>query len=288
VTALHAGLNRRARVAVLDDGARPLVHRLLDEDPIVNAVVAARVRAVGSLEPARLGGMVFGLRERDMLAGAAFSGGNLIPVGGDAATWTALAQAVVQRPRVCTSIVGRADAVAAMWPILTTRWGRPRAVRREQPLLVLRGPVRVPADDSVRRARAAELDRYLAAAAAMFTEELGVSPRVSPGTVAYRRRIEELIRSGRAFASFDFRGQVIFKADLGAITPHTCQVQGVWVRPDLRGRGVATAALATVLRHALTLAPTVSLYVNDYNAPARRVYAKLGMRQEATLSTVLL
>jgi len=128
----------------------------------------------------------------------------------------------------------------------------------------------------------------MAASAAMFTDELGQSPFVSPGPEAFRARVVDLIRDGRAFASFDFRGQVSFKADIGVVSEHTCQIQGVWVRPDLRGRGLATASLAAVFRHALTLAPTVSLYVNDFNTAARRVYAKLGMRQHATLATVLL
>jgi hypothetical protein len=61
----------------------------------------------------------------------------------------------------------------------------------------------------------------------------------------------------------------------------------VWVRPDLRGLGIGTAALAAVLRHAFRIAPTVSLYVNDFNAAARRVYSRLGMRQAGTLATVL-
>ncbi|MCW2493476.1 MAG: family N-acetyltransferase, partial [Frankiales bacterium] len=34
-------------------------------------------------------------------------------------------------------------------------------------------------------------------------------------------------------------------------------------------------------------APTVSLYVNDFNTPARRMYDRLGMRQAGVLSTVL-
>ena len=285
-----SGARTVARVSALDDRELPGMWRLLDADPIVNAVVAARLRAAGSLQPRRLGGTVFGVRDGRAaeVSSAAYSGGNLIPIGRERSDLAALARAVAGRPRVCTSIVGRCDAVAALWQVLAPGWGPPRAVRREQPLLVLDGPVRVEGDAAVRVARPADLDRYLAAASAMFTEELGVSPHLAPGTSPFRTRILDLIAAGRAFASFDFRGQVIFKADLGAVSAHTCQVQGVWVRPDLRGRGIGTASLATVLRHALELAPTVSLYVNDYNLAGRRVYAKLGMRQHATLSTVLL
>ena len=291
MTALHPGLRGRTRVAVLADDSRPALSALLGADPIVNAVVSARLRAARTLHASGLGGAVLGAREGGLLRGACYHGGNLIPVGGEPAAWEALATAVGERPRICTSIVGRADAVTAMWQVLSARWGPARAIRHRQPLLVLdrAGTPAVATDDAgVRLARAGDRDRYLAAAAAMFAEELGVSPNVSPGPAAFRARVDELIRTGHAFAAFDFRGQVVFKADLGAITPDTCQVQGVWVRPDLRGRGIATAALAGVLRHALTLAPTVSLYVNDFNHAARRVYAKLGMHEHAVLSTVLL
>jgi predicted GNAT family acetyltransferase len=63
-----------------------------------------------------------------------------------------------------------------------------------------------------------------------------------------------------------------------------CQIQGVWVRPDVRRRGIGPACLASVVTYALTL----TLYVNDYNTAARSRYARLVMRQVATLSTVLL
>jgi uncharacterized protein len=121
----------------------------------------------------------------------------------------------------------------------------------------------------------------------MFAEELGISPYRITSAGDYRRRVAGLIDAGRAFGIIDRDGEVVFKADIGAVSPHTCQVQGVWVRPDQRGQGIGGAALAEVLREALTLAPTVSLYVNDFNQPARRMYERLGMRQVATLSTIL-
>ncbi len=119
----------------------------------------------------------------------------------------------------------------------------------------------------------------LPASVAMFTEEVGVSPLGADGGAAYRARVAELIALGRAFARIE-DGRVMFKAEIGAVTPHACQVQGVWVRPELRGRGFAVAGMAAVVQEALrTIAPVVSLYVNDFNAPARAVYRKVGLHR---------
>ena len=276
------------RVDELGDADRPELTALVDRDPIVNAVVAARLHTLPSLSPRRFGGQLLGVRDGDgALAAAAFNGGNLLPMGGCAEHWQALAEFVARRPRVCSSVVGRADTIAVMWPVLQTAWGAPRAVRRRQPLLVLdRVVTERPADVGLRAVRHDELDAYLPAAAAMFAEELGVSPSEG-GAGHYRSRVAGLIRDGRAFGVVR-RGEVVFKADFGAVSPRTCQIQGVWTRPDLRGRGLGTAAMSGVLDRALALAPSASLYVNDFNEPARRMYARLGMREIAVLSTVLL
>lgn len=288
MTITHPALRHAGRVALLGERDRPELECLLGTDPIVNAVISARIEDCRSLAPARLGGALLGVRGPDGLLGAAYNGGNLLPIEGNLATWESLARSIADGPRLCTSIVGRADAVAAMWDILGRTWGPARDVRPAQPLLLLDSAVEIAGDESIRLAGLDDVDRYVAASAAMFTEELGMSPHLGPGGTGYRTRVSNLIKARRAFASFDFRGQVLFKADIGAVSTHTCQIQGVWVRPDIRKRGIATAALATVFRHALTLAPTVSLYVNDFNAPARRVYEKLGMHHHATLATVLL
>src|SRR5205823_1051044 len=100
-----------------------------------------------------------------------------------------------------------------------------------------------------------ELDILLPASVAMFTEEVGVSPVGADGGRAYRARVNELIAVGRAFARIE-DGQVVFKAEIGSVTPLACQVQGVWVRPELRGRGLAEArdeAIDEALRRMATL-----------------------------------
>lgn len=290
VTTLRSGVGRRTpAVESLGAGHEREVTALLDQDPLVNVTLAARLRASRSLAPGILGGPLLGVRDGDgALVAAAFNGGNLLPVGGGPESWLQLATAVGEQRRTCTSIVGRADAVAALWSGLEPYWGPARQIRAVQPLLVIDDAGRLPDGDSrVRRMQPGESERYLHAAAAMFTEELGVSPLLERHGAIYRRRIGALIAAGFAFGLIDEHDKIIFKADVGALSEHTCQIQGVWVRPELRGQGIGTAALATVIRHALELAPSVSLYVNDFNEPARRMYDRLGMRQVATLSTVL-
>jgi predicted GNAT family acetyltransferase len=116
---------------------------------------------------------------------------------------------------------------------------------------------------------------------------VGVSPLGPDGGAAYRARVRELILTGRSFARIE-DGQVVFKADIGSVTPRVCQVQGVWVRPELRGRGLAAAGMATVVTEALrSIAPVVSLYVNDFNLPARAAYRRAGFRDIASFASVL-
>jgi uncharacterized protein len=289
VTFVRPGTRARTVDTITGTGRADL-ERLVAADPLVNAVVAARLATYHSFDPVRFGGVLLGSFTEAGLSGAAFNGGNLLPIGGTADDWLALAEQVARAPRVCTSIVGPVDAVATMWSVLEPRWGPARAIRGQQPLLALARDEPIGADPHprLRVMHPHEVERYLPAAAAMFREELGISPFNGRSGHTYRRRVESLLGTGRAFGIVDRDGRMAFKADLGAVTARTCQVQGVWVRPDLRGRGLGTAGLAGVLTHALRRAPTVSLYVNDFNLPARRMYARLGLREVATLQTVLL
>ena len=75
---------------------------------------------------------------------------------------------------------------------------------------------------------------------------------------------------------------------VGAVGGGVAQLQGVWVHPSLRGRGLARAGLAAVIAGTrATLAPTVSLYVNDFNTPAIAAYEAIGFNRVGMFSTVM-
>ena len=273
-------------VRLLDERDRSAVLAICDRDPVTNVFVASRVRALG-LDPGRLGAQMWGHAPGGRLESLCYSGANLVPVAATPDAVGAFAERALRQGRRCSSVVGPADEVQALWALLRPRWGPAREVRPVQPVMVTAGPPLVPPDPLVRRVRTDELDILWPASVAMFTEEVGVSPTIGDGGAAYRTRLEHLIRGGRAFARIE-HGRVIFKAEIGAVTPQACQVQGVWVRPDCRGQGLAAPGMAAVVVEAArSIAPLVSLYVNEYNHPARAAYRRAGFAETGRFMSVL-
>jgi predicted GNAT family acetyltransferase len=149
-------------------------------------------------------------------------------------------------------------------------------------------PADIAPDPYVRRVRKDEIETIMPACVAMFTEEVGVSPLAGDGGLLYQARVAELVGAGRSFARVDDRGRVVFKAEIGAATPQACQIQGVWVAPEYRGKGLAAPGMAAVLRYALAdIAPVASLYVNDFNTAARRTYRRVGFQEVGAFMSVL-
>ena len=259
---------------------------VLDRDPVSNVFVASRVLAAG-LEPWRLGGEMWAHVVDGRFDALCYAGANLVPIEAGPDAVRAFADRARRQGRRCSSIVGPAGSVLTLWELLRPHWGPARDVRWRQPLCVLDGPPLVPADPLVRLVQPEEIDALLPACVAMFTEEVGVSPTDHDGGTLYRARVSELVRGGRSFARFE-DGRVVFKAEVGAVTPIACQVQGVWVAPDRRGRRLSVGGMAAVVRLArASLAPVVSLYVNDYNRPARAAYARVGFREVGMFTSVL-
>ncbi|MEU8764507.1 GNAT family N-acetyltransferase [Streptomyces sp. NPDC048659] len=260
---------------------------VLDSAPVENAFVTARVQVAG-LDPWRLGGEMWGWYADGRLRSLCYSGANLVPLCATPEAVRAFAERARRVGRRCSSIVGPAGPTAQLWELLEPGWGPARDIRAHQPLMVADAPsVTVAPDPLVRRVRKDEMEVLMPACVAMFTEEVGVSPMANDGGLLYQARVAELVGSGRAFARIE-DGKVVFKAEIGAATRQACQIQGVWVAPEHRGRGLSETGMAAVLQYALAdVAPLVSLYVNDYNTPARAAYRRVGFDEVGAFMSVL-
>ncbi|MBB5116649.1 hypothetical protein FHS36_000047 [Streptomyces eurocidicus] len=272
---------------VLEPGELDAALAVLDRDPVANAFVAARVQVAG-LDPWRLGGEMWGWYAGGRLESLCYAGANLVPICAGPEAVRAFADRARRAGRRCSSIVGPADATAELWSLLEPHWGPAREVRAHQPLMAAHAmPADIRPDPHVRRIRKDEMDVIMPACVAMFTEEVGVSPLAGDGGLLYQARVAELVGAGRSFARIE-DGRVVFKAEIGAATAHACQIQGVWVAPERRGRGLSETGMAAVLRYALReVSPVASLYVNDYNTAARAAYRRVGFREVGAFMSVL-
>ncbi|MFC5805731.1 GNAT family N-acetyltransferase [Streptomyces formicae] len=272
---------------VLDPGDLGAALAVLESEPVANAFVTSRVQVAG-LDPWRLGGEMWGWYEDGRLRSLCYSGANLVPICATPEAVRAFADRARRTGRRCSSIVGPAESTGLLWRILEPSWGPAREVRSNQPLMVTEAmPQDIAPDPYVRRIRKDEMEVIMPACVAMFTEEVGVSPLAGDGGLLYQARVAELVGTGRSFARID-DGKVVFKAEIGAATPQACQIQGVWVAPEFRGRGLSETGMAAVLRYALAdVAPVVSLYVNDFNTAARAAYRRVGFREVGAFMSVL-
>ncbi|MFD8446142.1 GNAT family N-acetyltransferase [Streptomyces globisporus] len=260
---------------------------ILESEPVANAFVTSRVQVAG-LDPWRLGGEMWGWYADGRLRSLCYSGANLVPICAGPEAVRAFADRARRAGRRCSSIVGPAEPTTQLWRLLEPSWGPAREVRGNQPLMVTESlSAHVTPDPLVRRIRKDETEILMPACVAMFTEEVGISPLAGDGGLLYQARVAELIGTGRSFARID-DGKVVFKAEIGAATSQVCQIQGVWVAPEHRGKGLSETGMAAVLRYALAdVAPVVSLYVNDYNTPARKAYRRVGFREVGAFMSVL-
>ena len=266
---------------------RDIALELCARDPARNVYVAARILE-SDLDSAR--GSLAAYCPAGPVQALCWMTANLVPVECDAAAAVAFAGRVRRHGSQYSSIFGPADQVEELWTTLATAWRPPLDVRWRQPLLVLHpgDPLGCAPDPRLRPATVDEVDVVAPAAAAMFTEEIGYSPfNDRRSRTAYWHATRSLIARGHSFVVVE-GGRVVFKAEIGSVGVGACQVQGVWIDPPSRGRGLAAPAMAAVVEQARErIAPLVTLYVNDYNLPALATYRRVGFTELGRFATIL-
>lgn len=258
----------------------------LGVDPVVNVFVDHRIRST-RMERRLLGGEIWGYFRDGELAALCHVGANLVLVNADDAAAAAFAKTALERRPHTATMVGPRPAIEAFWLCVQHDWWVPHDLRWDQPHLELGTEPLVDSDPLVRRTTADQLDELYPACVAMYREEVGTSPEVDGGRSLYRQRVAGLIERGWSFSRIE-DGRVLFKAEVACASPAAAQIQGVYVAPEFRNQGLATAGIAAVVReiHA-GIAPVASLYLNGHNLAARTAYERAGFRQTATFSTLM-
>ena len=280
-------MNRtRQRPRVLGIGDAPMILEGLAVDPVVDVFLDSRLRP--QVEAGRLSDSVMGAREADGSVSLCWLGANIVPTANTSDdTADAYAERVRSTGMWFSSLWGPRRPVARMWDRLAGQVRTPRAVRDPQQFMVLDRTPDVAPDTEVVRVGMRDFETYYRASVEFSIEELGSSPEAFGGGAYYRARVRGLIEGGHAFGRF-VDGDLVAKADVALVTATATQIQGVWVRPQDRGQGLAAPVVAAACETARTeIAPIVTLYVNGFNVPARRTYARLGFVEAADFMTLL-
>lgn len=285
--ASHKGTHHEP-VRVLGHRDTDALRRLIARDRVANVFADSLVNQYNSADPAFPGTVMLGFFADDgvSLTAACWVGSNVVPIEASVEHAQAFGRWILDHWQPHASIFGPAEATLAIMGVLQEAGISAQEIRANQPLLSISGPPLVEPNLALAVSVSSQFSEVLAAAATMFEEEVGYSPFLG-GEANYRRRVSWLIDSGFSFSDVEPDGEVIFKADLGAVTEHATQVQGVWLNPRYRGRGLSASYMAAVVILAQRHAAVTSLYVNDYNTAARALYERVGFEQVGTFATVL-
>ena len=136
----------------------------------------------------------------------------------------------------------------------------------------------------VKNADMSHLEAVAEAQAEVAFIESGVDPMVRDRE-GFLKRVARRIEQGRVFVALD-GDKVVFKADIIAETDNVVYLEGVYVAPEYRGRGIGSKCLAKLTLELLNRAEHVCLMSNVDFTDAHRSFLKAGFRPADTCVTL--
>jgi predicted GNAT family acetyltransferase len=232
--------------------------------------------------------IALGIMDDDVIQSMVFISGNAVPISVSPEAASLYANTTYVKYAQFASIVGEAHDVTNFWHAVSQSDGTRTVAseRKRQPYLLLEHSIPIEGDLSVDYITHEDFEQFYNASHSMFLGEVGRAPY---NLETYRSRLFDQVQDKRSLGYFDEVGVLRFKVDVPIVYKDVCQVQGVWMHPEWRGQGKSaplfSEAIALIQRD---IARRVTLYVNDFNEPALRLYRRLGFNEIAEYSTVFL
>ena len=225
------------------------------------------------------------LDQAAQIRGIAFFGRQVVLAADEAPVIAAFAE-VAPGYRFERMIVAPKRTVEIFWENVRSWHAEPRIVRESQPVLAVdRATLRGSRGEViVRKARPSEWESVARNSAKMIEHELDYDPRSF--AAEFNANVRAMIDRGLWWVG-ERDGELCFFCNAGPRSAHTLQLQGIWTPPELRGKGLASASLFGVSEELLRDVPSLSLYVNGFNADALKLYERLGFRRVGEFKTLL-
>lgn len=171
-------------------------------------------------------------------------------------------------------ILGEQEKVAAFWNYFAQAGHTQRLACREILFERQTAPELLEPYAGLRLATPEDLPVLLPVYAEMVCEESEVNPlEVDP--IGFEKRWRRRIEQGRVWVSIE-NGQLMFNAAVMSETPDVIYLEGIYVNPEDRGRGLGVRCLSQLSRGLLEHAKSLCLLVNAKNQRARAFYERAG------------
>ena len=269
----------------LTDADRVEVTAFLAERPVETVCLAGFIRDNGLVSPHNRG-TIYGCRNSEgRLEGVALIGhATLI----EARTFRAMQEfaRIAQSYGNTHLILGEKDKVESFWNYYADEGQEMRLACRELLFECRRAmQVRHPIEE-MRQATIDDLDRIAPIQARMAEEESGTNPlEIDP--VGFRSRCARRIEMGRVWV-LEEEGELIFKADILADTPDVIYLEGVWVDPSARNRGIGRKCIRQLCRDLLSRTKSVCVLVNEENLRAHTAYRMCNFKMRGVYDSIFL
>ena len=268
---------------IAEDEAEVL--KFLGERPAHTFGMVGFIRSNGIASPHNRGEF-YGCRDQEgNLEGVALIGHYILfETRSDAAT-EAFAR-LAQECRRSHMLLGEQDKVEVFWSHYVEGGQAPRLYCREL-LFELRRPLegREPVA-GLRLASLNDLDLIVPAHAQTAFDESGIDPlQVDPD--GFRERCARRIELGQTWVWVE-DGKLVFKADVITDTPQVLYLEGVWVDPQQRGKGLGLRCMSQLSRILLQRTASICLLVNEKFQGAQAFYRSAGYRFIGSYDTIFL
>src|SRR5829696_1559912 len=254
-------------------GNEPEVLTALSEPSLTNVIMSGFVRDNGLVSTLNRGRFYACRNQQNKLEGVALIGHTILFEAFTEAAIQAFA-ALARREESPNLLMGEHTAVQKFWNYYAEKEQSPRLIcpvlflRRSEPFHENRSL------QDLRPATQSDLEHVVRAQAAMALETSGVDP-LKKDPVGFRNRYLRRIEKGRVWVLMK-NDRLVFKTDIIADTPEATYIEGVYVSPEERGKGIGRNCVSALGRILLQHTRAMYLFVEQENTRTHSFYLNLG------------
>ena len=273
-----------SRVNELTERDREEVLRFLSIRPVHTVVMTSFVNDNG-LQSELNRGKFYGYRNAEgKLEGVALIGHSTLVEARSDAALRAFAYKAKTAETPLHLIMSHGSAAETFWKYYGDGITEPRVTCVER-LFEVSLPFMVRESDAdIRTATMEELIPVAEAQAEVAFMECGVDP-MKKDREGFLNRVARRIGQGRVFVVFE-DGHLVFKADIIAETDRSIYLEGIYVAPEHRGKGIGSECLAVLTLRLLDRADNVCLLSNVEFENAHKSFVRAGYKATDECTTL--